>query len=50
MKSRRERRTEVRDNGTEFVPQYNGNTPKTFEEVYGVGYERFNNKYITVAK
>lgn len=61
MKSRRERRAEARQNGTEFVPQYNsssrvengvtiptGGTPKTHEEKFGVGYERFNNKFVTI--
>lgn len=60
MKSRRERRAEARENKTEFQPQYNnvknvrGNkvnfdgTPKTHEEMFGVGYERFNNKFVTI--
>lgn len=25
-----------------------GGAPKTFEEAYGVGYERFNNKFVTI--
>lgn len=31
-----------------FSPNYNGTSVKTFEEYYGVGYERFNNKYVTI--
>jgi hypothetical protein len=45
---RRERRELARKNKTEFVPQYNGRVPKTYEEFYGKGYERFNNKYVTI--
>ena len=48
MKSRQERRQEARDNNTEFTPQYNGNSPVTFEQLYGVGYERFNSKQVTI--
>ncbi len=25
-----------------------GGAPKTYEEAYGVGYERFNNKFVTI--
>lgn len=60
MKLRKERRLEARQNGTEFVPQYNsgvrfdsegkqvnvGGKPKTLKEVTGVGYEGFNNKFV----
>lgn len=46
--SRKERRELARENKTEFVPNYNGNSPKTYEEFYGKGYERFNNKFITI--
>jgi hypothetical protein len=45
---RKERRQEARKNKTEFVPQYNGKSPQTFEEFKGVGYERFNNKFVTI--
>lgn len=39
-------RSERRSEGTEgFVPYYNG-AIQTYEEAYGVGYERFNNKYV----
>jgi hypothetical protein len=48
MKSRKERREEARKNKTAFVPQYNGQSPKTHEEAFGVGYERFNNKFVTI--
>ncbi|WP_156341134.1 hypothetical protein [Cytobacillus solani] len=48
--SRRERRAEARKNKTAFVPQYNGKAPQSYEEYYGVGYERFNNKFVTIAK
>jgi hypothetical protein len=45
---RRERRELARKNKTEFVPEYNGQAPKTYEEFYGKGYERFNSKYVTI--
>ena len=48
MKSRRERRQEAREKGVPFEPQYNGNAPKTYEEMYDVGYERFNDKFVTI--
>lgn len=63
MKSRRERRAEARKNGVPFEPVYSSGTrllkqdekeitvggkPKSYEEMFGVGYERFNNKYITI--
>ncbi|WP_181444478.1 hypothetical protein [Bacillus sp. 03113] len=48
LKSRRERREEARKNKTKFEPQYNGRTPQSYEEFYGVGYERFNNKFVTI--
>lgn len=62
MKSRRERREEARKNKTEFEPQYKtgykydvtgkrialGGEPKTYEEMFGIGYERFNNKFVTI--
>jgi hypothetical protein len=64
MKTRKERRAEARRNKTKFEPQYNsgirfdgegkqvtvGGSPKTHEEMYGVGYERFNSKHVTVRK
>ncbi|MFQ3543639.1 hypothetical protein Q7A53_06105 [Halobacillus rhizosphaerae] len=46
--TRRERREEARKNKTEFEPQYNGRTPKSYEEFYGKGYERFNTKFVTI--
>lgn len=48
MKSRKARRQEARDNNTTFEPQYNGTQVKTYEEFHGVGYERFNNKFVTI--
>lgn len=55
MKSRKERREEARQNKTAFEPQYNvshksgkGGNPKTHEEMFGVGNERFNNKFVTI--
>ncbi len=62
MKSRRERRLEAKQNGVAFEPQYSsgvrfdakgeevkvGGKPKSYEEMYGIGYERFNSKYVTV--
>lgn len=48
MKSRKQRRQEARDNNTDFAPQYNGRTPVTYEDMYGVGNERFNNKFVTI--
>lgn len=62
MKSRRERREEARKEKKQFEPQYStgvrtdgkgneyvvGGAPKNYEEVFGVGYERFNNKFVTI--
>lgn len=48
MKSRKERRQEARENGVPFDPQYNGHSPVTYEQYYGVGNERFNNKHVTI--
>ena len=45
--NRKERRNLARESKVEFVPQYNGNV-KTYEEFYGVGYERFNNKFVII--
>jgi hypothetical protein len=41
--SRRERRQQ-----DDFQPQYNGNKPKTFSNMFGIGYERFNNKFVKI--
>lgn len=49
-KSRKERRQEARNNKVEFQPQYNGSEPKSYEEMFNVGYERFNDKFITIKK
>jgi hypothetical protein len=48
LASRKERRQSARDNKETFLPQYNGSKPQTFEEFNGVGYERFNNKFVTI--
>jgi hypothetical protein len=45
--TRRERREQSRKNKVQFVPQYNG-LVRTYEEVYGKGYERFNSKFVTI--
>lgn len=50
MKSRRGRRAEARRNKTEFQPVYNGRGPQSYEEMYGIGYERFNNKFVNIAE
>jgi hypothetical protein len=50
LSSRQDRRELAKLNKEEFTPQYNGNSPKTHKEVFGVGYERFNSKYVTVSK
>jgi len=46
MKSRKERKLEAKQNGVKFVPQYNGTGVVSFEDYYGVGNERFNNKFV----
>lgn len=63
MKSRRQRRQEAREQGVPFEPQYqpekrwmtkhgefvSGGSPKTHEEMFGVGYERYDDKYTKVS-
>lgn len=46
MKSRKERKLEAKQNGVLFTPQYNGSGVASFEDFYGLGIERFNNKYV----
>lgn len=46
MKSRKQRRLEARESGLEFVPQYGGNSPINYKEYSGIGYERFNNRFV----
>jgi hypothetical protein len=46
--SRKQRREEARKNDTEFKPAYNGTGVRSFAEVYGLGYERFNNKFVKI--
>ncbi|PAD70580.1 hypothetical protein CHH83_01900 [Bacillus sp. 7586-K] len=48
LQSRKERRKAAKENKSPFFPEYNGEV-KTYEEMYGVGYERFNNKFVTIA-
>ncbi|SER88078.1 hypothetical protein [Psychrobacillus sp. OK032] len=48
--TRKQRRQIARDNNEVFSPQYNGNAPVTYAEFHGVGNERFNNKYVTIAE
>ena len=50
MKSRKERKLQAKQNGVLFVPQYNGNGVLSFEDYYGVGNERFNNKFVQFLK
>ena len=61
-KTRKERRLEARKNKTNFNPNYNngirydekgnaidvGGSPKSYEEMHGIGSERFNSKYVTI--
>lgn len=44
--TRQQRKLEAKLNGVKFEPQYNGNSPTSYEEHYGVGKERFNNKFV----
>lgn len=46
MKSRKQRKLEAKQNGVQFVPQYNGNSVVSFEDFYGSGNERFDNKFV----
>ena len=50
MKSRKQRKLEAKQNNEVFVPQYNGTGVLTFEDYYGSGSERFNNKFVTFDK
>jgi hypothetical protein len=46
--TRKQRRTQAKKENVEFKPVYNGTGVKTFTEVYGLGYERFNNKFVKI--
>lgn len=46
MKLRKERRLQARLDGVKFVPQYNGASVLSYEDYYGIGNERFNNKFV----
>lgn len=48
--TRKQRRENARKNNEVFTPQYNGNKPVTYAEFYGVGYERFDNKFVKVSE
>lgn len=49
LESRRERRAKARKEKTEFIPQHTTLAGVvTYEEFHGVGYERFNNKFVTI--
>lgn len=50
MKSRKQRKLEAKHKGVPFTPQYNDNGVVSFEEYYGQGIERFNNKFIQFLK
>lgn len=50
MKSRKQRKLEAKQNGIPFTPQYNGNGVVSFEDYYGSGSERFNNKFVKFDK
>ncbi|MGE7840609.1 hypothetical protein ACQKNX_07450 [Lysinibacillus sp. NPDC093712] len=44
-KSRKQRKLEAKQNGVPFVPQYNGTGVQSYEDYFGVGNERYNNKF-----
>lgn len=44
--TRQQRKLEAKLNGVKFQPQYNGRPPVAYEEHYGVGKERYNNKFV----
>lgn len=46
MKSRKERKLEAKQNGVPFAPQYKGNGVVSFKDYFGLGIERFNNKFV----
>lgn len=48
--TRKQRRQNARNSNEEFTPQYNGNAPVTYAEFHGVGYERFDSKYVKVSE
>lgn len=48
--SRKERRAHARKMGIPFFPRYaDGLEPRSYKEMYGVGYERFDSKYVKVS-
>lgn len=44
--SRKQRREYARLNNIKFEPIYNDNSPISYNERYGVGIERFSNKFV----
>lgn len=50
MKSRKQRKLEARQEGLKFVPQYNSKGVVSHDDFYGVGNERFNNKFVQFNK
>lgn len=57
IKARRLRRADAKKSGTPFQPQYNenkrtgrGGKPKTYKEMFGVGYERFDDKFTKISE
>lgn len=49
-KSRKERKLEAKHKGLPFTPQYNGNGVVSYEDYYGLGNNRFNNKFVQFDK
>lgn len=46
VESRKVRRQLAREMKTTFQPLYNGIVPQTYKETYGIGRERFSNKFV----
>lgn len=46
VESRKVRRQLAREMKTSFQPLYNGIVPQTYKEAYGIGRERFSNKFV----
>lgn len=46
--TRQQRKLEAKMNEVEFEPQYNGESPISYEEYFKVGTERYNNKFVTI--
>ncbi|MFS0562578.1 hypothetical protein AB1K91_17770 [Terribacillus sp. 179-K 1B1 HS] len=51
MESRKERRQEAKANGVPFTPIYaEGFEPKSYKQATGIGYERFDNKFVKISE